>query len=204
VTDTLGTADLAARARAGDAAARDELARRHEGRIRLYVRGRLGRGLASRLDVDDLVQETYLRAFRDLDAFQPAGEGSFYRWLTALARHAVVDAARALRRRKRSAPVESLDLGEWSSLGPRAREIAAKTFGPATGAALAEAQRRMEEALLTLSPAHRRVLTLRQFEGRAAREVAGLLGSTEQAVHALYRRALAAWADAADVRAQEP
>jgi DNA-directed RNA polymerase specialized sigma24 family protein len=47
-------------------------------------------------------------------------------------------------------------------------------------------------------------LTLRQFEGRAAREVAGLLGSTEQAVHALYRRALAAWADAADVRAQEP
>jgi DNA-directed RNA polymerase specialized sigma24 family protein len=44
------------------------------------------------------------------------------------------------------------------------------------------------------------VIVMRQLEQRPAREVAELTGSTEQAVHALYRRALTAWAAATEAR----
>ena len=52
---------------------------------------------------------------------------------------------------------------------------------------------RVTRAFESLSPAHRRVLGLRQFEGLSAREAAARTGSTEKAVHSLYRRALEAW-----------
>ena len=50
-------------------------------------------------------------------------------------------------------------------------------------------------AFLRLLPEHRRVLGLRQFEGLDARSTAQRMGRSETAVHSLYRRALAAWAE---------
>jgi DNA-directed RNA polymerase specialized sigma24 family protein len=52
-----------------------------------------------------------------------------------------------------------------------------------------------------LSPDHRRVLGLRQFEGLDARAAARRMGRSESALHSLYRRALGAWAAECERRA---
>jgi len=182
------------RIRGGEAAAWAALQARHDGPLRLYVRARLGASLARSVEVDDIVQETWIRAFGALDRFEGRAEGDLRRWLATLARHALADAARAARAAKRDAGRSvRLERTDWgtSGAGP-----AAQTAGPVTRTIRSERGRLLEEAYASLSASHRRVLALRQFEGRPAREVAGLLGSTEGAVHALYRRALTAWGEA--------
>ena len=199
--DSATTIVLLEQARSGDAAARDALFARHAGRLRLYVTRRLGRALGRRVDVDDVCQETYLRVFQALETVDARGENAFYRFLTAIARHALVDAARGLRAAKRSGPEVRLARDDWSHAG--GVEPAALEPGPRTRAALTERQRALERGFEALPAHYRRVIGLRQLEQRPAAEVADLIGSTETAVHALYRRALLAWEEATDAAARE-
>ncbi len=196
------TGPLLARARTGDREAAETLLARDAGRLRLYVRARIGGALARRVDVDDVVQETLFRAFSALPRFEGEDGGRFFGFLATLARHVLADVARAARRQKRSARVEPIAPADWSRSSLALREPRAETPGPATRVVLSEDQRRIESALASLPAHQRRVIVLRQLEQRSARDVAALTGSTEGAVHALYRRALQAWADAAGLGAR--
>jgi len=171
-----------------------------ERRLRLLLTHLAGRAVRARVEVDDLLQEVYLRALAAPE-HMPAWEGGaepdgghddvpLRRYLSHLARHAVIDAARAIRALKRTGRVERLQRSDWSrtSAGP-----ASPGAGPATQAASAETGRRLARRFLELDPEHRRVIGLRQFEGLSARESARRMGRSEVAVHSLYRRALAAW-----------
>lgn len=176
------------RARDGERAAREALFEAHVDRLRLYVGFRLGQALARRVEVEDVVQETFLRAWRDLERATLSGDNAFFGWLAAIARHVITDVARAARARGPGA----LERGEWSHAG----EIDAVDpgSGPVTRALRNETGERLRSAFLALSPQHRRVIALRQFEQRSARDAAPRLGCSEMAVHALFRRALDAWA----------
>ncbi len=198
------TAEILTRARRGDDAARDALFARHETRLRLFVRYRLGRVLARRVEVDDVVQETQLRAIAGLHRFDGGGEGDFFRFLRTLARHVIADIARAARSQKRSARLVRLDRSDWSRAGASEGAVASRGSGPLTRALAAEQALTLELAYEALPSDYRRVIALRQFEGRPAREVGAALGSTEGAVHALYRRALLAWAREAQARGLSP
>ncbi len=81
-------------AREGDDVAVAELVRRTQGRI-----ARLCAGLGSHGEEDDLVQETYLRAFRSLDGFR--GEAQVEVWLLAIARRVCADHVRRRQRQRR-------------------------------------------------------------------------------------------------------
>jgi len=181
------------RARRGDPRAWEELVGKHGAKLRLYVGFRLGPALARRVEVDDVVQETLLRAWRDLPRAALSGDDALGGWLAAIARHVIVDVARAARRQGTQALLER---SAWSRAG--ALDPADATAGPATRAARGEEHQRLLAAYRSLSPRHRRVIALRQFEQRSARESAPLLGCTELAVHALFRRALDAWGRALD------
>ena len=193
--DSATTAVLVLRARDGDRDALNALFARHTGRLRIYVRQRLGRALAHRLDVDDVMQETYLRAFSSLAGRTFAGENAFFRFLAAIARHVILDAARAARALKRSGRIVRLERSDWTRAG--AGELAAQVDGPATRAVLAEDALRLERTFVELPAHYRRVIALRQFEQLSAAEIAERTRSTERAVHALYARALRMWAGAA-------
>lgn len=167
-------------------------------RVRMLVAQLAGRALLRRLELDDLVQETFLRAVRDRDRAPAEAEPdvALGRWLAQLARHAVLDAARAARAAKRDARVERLTRAEWSTLGLAESALPARTAGPATAAAAADEQGRLERAFASLSSEHRRVIALRQLAGLSAAETARRMGRGESAVHSLYRRALLAWEQA--------
>jgi RNA polymerase sigma factor (sigma-70 family) len=198
--DPARTDALLVRASQGDAQAAGALFERHLGPLRLYVRHRLGRALAARVEVDDIVQETFLRALQDLARDSRIGEHAFSRTLCMIARPGRAAAARAARRGKRDGRHVRLDRSGWTRVGLAESALPGTAAGPFTRAALAEDLRTIEQAWLELPSHYRRVIVLRQLEQRSAREVAELTCSTEQAVHALYRRALAAWASAAGPR----
>lgn len=165
-----------------------------ERRLRLLVAHLAGRAVRARVELDDLVQEVFLRTLaspRGLPAAEP-GEGPLWRVLAQLARQTVIDAARALRAARRDGREERLARSDWSRAGV-ARTPRTQAPGPHTAAAERETSRAMAQAFLALAPEHQRVLGLRQFEGLSAEESGRRMGRSASAVHSLYRRALEAW-----------
>ena len=168
---------------------------RHERRLRLLLSHLASPALRARVELDDLVQEVYVRALTasELPAEGAEGDAELWRFLVRLARNATIDAARAMRAAKRDGRTARLGHESWSALGPRASQILSRTWGPSTRVAASELERRLEERFEALSPEHRRVIGLRQFEGLSAREAAARMDRGEAAIHSLYRRALLAW-----------
>jgi RNA polymerase sigma-70 factor (ECF subfamily) len=166
---------LVRRARAGDRAAFEELVRRTSRLV--YARLYLDTGDAHR--AEDLVQDTFLRAFRalprlaDLDNFRP--------WLLAIAHAALIDAARHDARRKRAAPPRSdTPLSAVPGGGPPPDEEAAR----------AELRRRVLAVLRSLPEDYRLPLTLRYFTGADAEAIGAQLGLSNGALRGLLHRGL--------------
>jgi len=174
---------------------------RHTPRLRLLIAHLSGSALRRSLDVDDLVQEALVRALAAPDSIPPAEHApgdtldpALWRLLSHIARHTVIDAARALRAQKRSGGVDAARFSSTGAHGPRVSQFALAATGPATAALRRETTRDLVWSYERLDAEHRRVLGLRQFEGLSAAEAARRMGRSETAIHSLYRRALAAWA----------
>jgi RNA polymerase sigma-70 factor, ECF subfamily len=175
-------------------------------RLRLLIAHLAGGAVRRRVEAEDLVQEVFLRALAgsaEPPAHEP-GEAALARWLNAIARHVVIDAARAARAAKRDGRVEPLVRADWSQVGVAESRVPAAGPGPATRVACADEEAQLLAAYRSLAPDHRRVLGLRQFEGLSAAQTAERMGRGESAMHSLYRRALQAWEQAATTRKTEP
>src|SRR5678815_2801982 len=85
--------DLIARWKAGDERAATELVERHSAAL-----ARFAVSSGERSDVDELVQDTFVRAFNSLDGFR--GESSFRTWLFTIERRLLLDRRRSEKRRR--------------------------------------------------------------------------------------------------------
>ncbi len=165
-------------ARQGDRGAFDELVKGFGSRLRASVDRWTRFRLGSRIDLDDVIQETFLRAYGSLDRFQFSEEDeaeSFFRWLCGIAKRALGDLIR--RAANREKPV--------SSVGGEAR-------GPSQSQVLRRGERldRLQSTLDKLPSDYRQVLTLSRLEGLSAQEIADRMGRTPNAVYHLIVRAL--------------
>ncbi|MEM9037355.1 MAG: sigma-70 family RNA polymerase sigma factor [Actinomycetota bacterium] len=106
--------DLALRARDGDRRALEELVRVSQRDVRT-----LCTHLGDRDTVDDLVQDTYCRAFRALPRFR--NDGTARSWLLSIARHACADATRRRIRRRRR--LSTAEVPEVASIDHRWTEV---------------------------------------------------------------------------------
>jgi RNA polymerase sigma-70 factor, ECF subfamily len=169
-------------ARNGDTGAFTMLVLQHQGRVRTYVGGYLRDPVIT----DDLCQDVFLQAFRDLRSYRH--EAPFRGWLLAIARHRVLDHLRGELRRQQL-------------LGPRGDELqlvltswrlaAAEqdgSFLPDRERELAALQRCLEE----LSGATARIIRAHYFEARTAAAIAEELGRTPSAVRMTLLRVRAA------------
>src|SRR5882672_2405912 len=93
---------LVERVRQGDHDAFSRLFEKYRPRLAVLIHYQLGNNARRDADVDDVLQETLLRAFRDIQQFQYREPGSFWKWLASLASHAIVDLMRAQSRQKRA------------------------------------------------------------------------------------------------------
>ena len=179
------TFDLLSRARQGAEDALSLLFDRYRRRLAVLIRYKLGAEQRSKLDADDLVQETLLRAYRDLPQFTYRSPGSFMHWLSAIADHTIADAVRYARRVRR----QGLEVRFRSESNPEGPEPA-DTRTPSRVLAQEERLQALLSKLDALPEHYREALLLAKIEGLTTEEISARLGKPRQAVSLLVFRAL--------------
>ena len=86
-------ADLVRRAQTGDRDAFGLLVERYRPRLTRQIEARMGENVRSRLQVDDVLQETIASALESIGRFRWRGENSFYSWLGSIAENIIRHAA---------------------------------------------------------------------------------------------------------------
>lgn len=170
-TDAAADQVLIERWRAGDERAATAIVERHAPALM-----RFALSLGVRDDLDELVQDTFVRAFSALDSFR--ADSALRTWLFTIERRLVLDRRRAARRQPDM--VEVLP------------EDAATSFHALDAMEADETADRVRHAMGRLSPMQRDVFSLRVQEGRAYKDIADILGTTEGAARVHYHNALRA------------
>jgi RNA polymerase sigma-70 factor, ECF subfamily len=178
---------VAAAARAGDESAFSQLVDRHRRELQVHCYRMLG----SFEDSEDLVQETFLRAWRRRASFQ--GRSSFRAWLYRIATNACLDALE--RRPRREASAEPRSEVSWLQPYPD-RLLEGMAPSEDEPDAVVVAKETIELAFLAaiqhLPPRPRAVLILRDVLGWSARDTATLLETSVASVNSALQRARAA------------
>jgi RNA polymerase sigma-70 factor, ECF subfamily len=168
-TDERTDLDLIARWKAGDQRAAALLVERHAAAL-----ARFASSMGARGDVEEVVQDTFVRAFAALDGFR--GDSSLRTWLFTIARRLLMDRRRSERRRGEQVEVQESDAAtEYDSLDSVVAD---------------ETQQRLRTAMARLSPTQREVFTLRVSEGMSYKEIADSVGTTEGAARVHYHNAM--------------
>jgi RNA polymerase sigma factor (sigma-70 family) len=171
------TITLLERARQGDVRAMEELFQRHLRPLQRWARGRLPNWARDLSDTDDLVQETLLRTFKQLEHFDSRGVGA----LQAYLRQAIVNRVRdELRRKGRQPEVKDLaDIDVRDDQSPLEEAIGRETLG------------HYEVALKRLRPEEREAIVARVEMHYSYEEMAQVLGKpTPDAARKAAQRAL--------------
>jgi RNA polymerase sigma-70 factor (ECF subfamily) len=178
-TSEFDEAGLVAQAQQGGVEAFTELVTRYEGNI--Y---RLARHITQNPeDAEDVLQETFLKAYEHLGDFQ--GNSKFYTWLVRIA---VNQSLMKLRKRKSDASVsldDPYDTGEENLT----REIAVWDPNPEQTYSREEIRSILEKAVEALPPTFRAVFALRDIEELSTEETAALLNLSIPAVKSRLLRA---------------
>ena len=151
-------ADLVRAAQAGDRPAFAVLVERYWDRLYRWLCRLTRDGTAA----EDIAQETFLKAFAAVNSFRPGS--NFRAWLFRIAHNNFVNQRRAIRHNRR----------------PLAPEIAEDPRGPVGEALSREALRLIAEAVAKLPSDFRGALTLRVEEGLSFRDIAEVMGITEE------------------------
>lgn len=134
-------------------------------------------------DAEDVLQETFLKAYRHLSGFD--GRSSLSTWLYRIATN---EALMALRRRKFNTVSIDEPAEDDEPLQPPV-EIVDWCCLPEHEMMSSEARGYMDKAIDMLSPALRAVFVLRDIQGLSTQETADVLGLTEEAVKTRLSRA---------------
>jgi len=171
------TAELVRRASSGDARAIDLLFTRFRPVLRRWATGRLPAWAREHVDTDDMIQDTFLRTFRNLPSFEPRRPGAFGAYLRRSLDNRVRDEIRRVTARPRRVELSEDDA-----------DPAASPLEEAIGA---DALRRYEQALKRLRDDERELVLMRLEMGVSYRELASLFGKpSEDAARMAVSRAL--------------
>jgi RNA polymerase sigma-70 factor (ECF subfamily) len=156
-------AELIAAVLKGDATSFEPLVQRYSPRVFATARRYARRGS----EVEDIVQEVWLKAFQKLRSFR--GDAPFEHWLMRLAVHTCYDFLRGHQRNRETAFSELTDPeNDWLDRFVTQPESASEN---------ADAARQLVERILDkLSPPARLIITLLEIEERSVREISQLTG----------------------------
>jgi RNA polymerase sigma-70 factor (ECF subfamily) len=131
-------------------------------------------------DAEDVVQETFLRAYRQLDKYE--ARSSFSTWLYRIASNYSLD---LIRMRKRHEDKRERGKTEERDI---LQTIPVNSPGPDRIVYSSQVQERVNEAMNELSPQERTAFVLRHFEGMSIEEIGEALGTgTNATKHSIFR-----------------
>jgi RNA polymerase sigma-70 factor (ECF subfamily) len=170
--EPLSDPEIVSRVVAGDSALFEILMRRHNQRIYRVVRA----VLRTDDEVEDVLQQAYLNAYRNLARF--AGDAQFSTWLTRIA----INEALARRRKGGAALIDGED-------DVRLTLVESKGPDPEQQAASSELRQALEDEVSALPDSFRVVFVMRDVEGFSTAETAACLGISDDLVKTRLHRA---------------
>jgi RNA polymerase sigma-70 factor, ECF subfamily len=174
----LSDEDVVSRVLGGETGMFEIVMRRHNQRLYRTARAIL----RNDTEAEDVMQDTYVRAYEHLDQF--AGRAKFSTWLTRIAVHEALARQRHGNRYRtsESSPEREGDpMDRFASLAPNPEQHASNS----------EMRRRLEEAVETLPDIYRTIFMLRDVEEMSTAEAAEVLDIGEENVKVRLHRARA-------------
>jgi RNA polymerase sigma-70 factor (ECF subfamily) len=185
---------LVERARTGDDTAAGEALERHRARLRRMVEARLDHRIRGRVDPSDVLQDGFVDAVAKLPGYLAEPKIPLFLWLR------LVVGERLAKLHRDHLGAQMRDAGREVSLyrGPMpaassaalAAHLLGKVTSPTQAAVRAERLLKLQEALNSLDPLDREILSLRHFEELTHSEAAEVLEIAEAAAAKRYVRAL--------------
>lgn len=157
--------ELVQKARHNDVSAYDELVRRYQSRIYATVYHMT----SNHEDANDLVQETFIKAYRALKTFK--GDSSFYTWVYRIAVNKTIN---FLKQRKNRLHMSLNDVDINAENDPDLVALVSDKT-PRRDLNLAELQEKLNAAMLKLSEHHRMVVTLHDIQGLSHEEIGEIM-----------------------------
>jgi RNA polymerase sigma-70 factor, ECF subfamily len=182
-TSTFG---LVERFKRGETEAFSLLFDKYRRRLAVLVHYKMSAGLRGSLEVDDILQEVFLKAAQDMRNFTYQSPGALMAWLSRISDHVIVDAARYQNREKRHAEEMLRFRSESNPAGPEPvdRETPSRVF------ARAENMQLLLEKLDTLPAEYREMILLAKFEGLTTKEISERVEKSRESVALTLHRAL--------------
>ena len=163
---------LVARAQKGETAAFDQLVVKYS--PRLY--GMIYHMTSNKEDANDLMQDVFAKAYRSLNRFR--GKSAFYTWIYAIGTNMTLN---FLKKRKRRAALSLDDLDSGIQNDDAMVDIA-HTANPRHQSDVNELQKKLNEAMQSLSNDHRAVVTMFDIQGIPHAEISKILKVSEGTV----------------------
>jgi RNA polymerase sigma-70 factor, ECF subfamily len=198
VVDEPMRAELVRRSVQGDADALQRLIVHYHGMLHAQVEKRLSAKLRRHVDAEDVLQHTYIAAFKSIKDQTFDGPGGFYKWIERIAVEKQQTIERDLRRQKRDVgrdwhadsarlpPMGSASYATLLSLLP------ASADSPSQHIAAREASAAVVSSLARLTDEQRDVIRMRFLEDLPVSEIAAVMGKSEPAIYMLCARGLKA------------
>jgi len=188
------TSVLLERLMAGDDSPVGSLLHKASLRVKALIALRMSDRLRRRMDPEDVLQEVYIEALRQLPAFENRGKGSFYAWFAALTVNRILNLEQHVAADKRDPRKEVGVLGGRSGRRPAESDpglqVAADGTSPSGVAMRFEDYRTTVEAIRGLAERERDVVMLRYLQGLSSEETARTLGLTTPQVYVTLSRAM--------------
>ena len=182
---------------AGEAGARDlrgfEQLLGHQAALLDYARRHIPCDLRGEIGPEDIVQDTFLEAFRRWDRFAAAGPDAARHWLTTIAKHQIANTREAHWAVKRGGkPAATGRRPGDTRKGRDLDELAVDPRTPEKSATAGEAHAALELSISRLPPDQQRVIRLRLAGNEGIEAAATALGRSRGAVRMISSRALKA------------
>lgn len=191
MSETASEQTLVRQAIAGERLALERLLMMHARRLSQHLEPKIPDMLRGVVDVEDILQQTFLQVFRDIRTFEPAGQGSFYAWLRGIAENRLFDCIRQHKRKKRGGDFRR-QVGGGGNPGSAAADILDLLSGGKSTPSVSVARREVIDAIQVgvacLPDDQRRAIQLHCLESRSLDETAELMEKTPGAVRALVHR----------------
>lgn len=183
--------ELLAKARSGDRDALVYLLEACAPPIRTRIESRISTAWRSVLEVDDVMQVTYMEACSRLASFKTGTAANFQAWLSRLAENNLIDAIRAMEAARRPDPRKQVRGKRTAdeSMVDLIEVLSSSSATPSRVVAKGEAVRHLDAALRKLPADYEKVVRMYDLEGKPIEEVAAALGRSEGATYMLRARA---------------
>jgi RNA polymerase sigma-70 factor (ECF subfamily) len=191
--DALPPNELLEQALHGDREALGQLLEAQRAGLRRLAEGQIEGRLAVRVDPSDIIQQTFLEAYRSFPQFAGSDPRELVAWLQVILDHKIAAAIRnhAVLQKRSVGRERSIDDSQGGG-APLKQDLDANVSSPSQKAIRGEEAERLLQALSALPDDQREAVRLRHLEGWALADIAVHLGRTAAATAGLIKRGMKA------------